>query len=107
MERIKLTKEEKQVLRLVEHYEQCPPTYPLSTFAACVDSLERKGLVRGCWSSGHELEAVKLSDNGKSYLALNPHLRNPINWAMITAILSVISVTVAIIALFVACKKYN
>ena len=103
--RIHLTKREKEVLRLVQFHEDCPSTYPLHIFSACVDSLERKGLVYAMWASGHELYAVRLSEFGETYLALNPRLSNPINWNLIIGIGSIIGVLITVIALFISCTK--
>ena len=48
--------------------------------------------------------SVKLTEEGKHYLAVNPNLHNPINWNLILAIVGVL---ISIIALFVSCmKKY-
>ena len=95
--RIHLTKREKEVLRLVQFHEDCPSTYPLHIFTACVDSLERKGFVH--------TEPVSLSEFGKTYLALNPRLSNPINWNLIIGIGSIIGVLISVIALFISCTK--
>ena len=101
MERIKLTKEEKQVLRLVEHYEQCPSTYPPKMFQACVYTLEQKGLVNAIWSTGHELAGAKLTYLGKAYMTVNPKLRNPIDLERITLAIASVSLALAIVALLI------
>ena len=103
--KIYLTRKEKEVLRLVQFHEDCPDTYPSHIFSACVDTLERKGLVNARWASGHELYDVQLSELGESYLALNPQLINPINWGVIGTINSIIATIIAIISLFISCTK--
>lgn len=95
--KIYLTRKGKEVLRLVQFHEDCPSTYPLHIFSACVDSLERKGLIR--------TEPVSLSELGETYLALNPRLSNPINWNLIFGIGSIIGVLISVIALFISCTK--
>lgn len=105
MDKIKLTKKEKEVLRLLASGIENTDCYPLHTLNSCVDSLERKGLAKGAWASGHEVVAAKITDKGKMYIALNPKLKNPTDtkW-VITTVISAIGVTVAFVALFVACK---
>lgn len=105
MELIKLTKREKDVLRLLHTIGGCPDTYPYDVFASCIESLEMKGLVKGAWREGHTLESARILPKGETYLSLNPSLRNPIDWKwVLTTGVSVIGTIVAIIALFVACK---
>ncbi len=105
MDKIKLTKEEKEVLRLLASGVENTDCYPSHILNACVDSLERKGLAQGVLASGHEVVAAKITDKGKMYIALNPKLKNPTDtkW-VITTVISAIGVAVAFVALFVACK---
>lgn len=105
MEKIKLSKDEKKVLRLLNGGCGCPDAYPWHVFAACVDSLERKGLAKGAWASGHVLVDARLTSNGEAYLALNPGLRNPVDWQMVAVAVSVVGLAVSIVAMFVACSK--
>ncbi len=63
-------------------------------------SLHRKGLVDAIFNYG-EVEAIKLSYEGKSYMATNPTLSNPIDWTFVIAILTLIT---SIVALFVGCS---
>lgn len=98
MERIRLSKREKQVLRLLHSgFENCPDTYPRYIFAACVSSLERKGLVRAAWASGHEPATAELTDFGMAYLAENPALINPVNWSVIFFIVAIVFGIMAIL----------
>ncbi|MBR6746824.1 MAG: hypothetical protein IKL83_05545 [Muribaculaceae bacterium] len=106
MERIKLTKEEKQVLRLTKHYEQCPSTYPKKMFQACIYTLESKGLVRGCWSSEYEIVGAQLTNFGKLYMAVNPRLRNPIDLERITLAIASVSLALAIVAILIVGFKH-
>ncbi len=104
MKRIYLSKYEKKVLRLVEKgVGKCPDNFPKHLFSPCTRSLKRKGLVCGAYVEGGEVVDSKLTDDGKMYFAENPHLYNPINWALV---LSAAGVIVAILALFVACTKF-
>ena len=105
MERIKLTKEEKQAFRIVAEFGgKCPATYPKHVFTASIRSIERKGLVKANYVIGGYVWSAKLTEEGKHYLAVNPNLHNPINWNLILAI---VGVFISIIALFVSCmKKY-
>ena len=109
MKQIKLSKQEKQVLRLISIGIVCPNTYPQHIFISCVGSLERLGLVKGLWNEGHELKDVRMTKYGKTYLATNPNLRNPVDWKwVITTIIAVASAIFGAMALFVACSiKYG
>lgn len=100
MERISLSRTEKAVLRMVAGGQYtCPADYPLHIFNAAVRSLDRKGLVQGAYDMGGNVSDSMLTQDGRMYLAENPNLRNPINWVVV---LSVITITISIIALFVA-----
>lgn len=106
MEKIKLSRKEKQVLRLLHSGCGCPETYPFDVFASCVDTLERKGLARSAWAEGHRLEDAKITVRGKTYMCLNPSLRNPVDWRwVVTTTIAIIGASVSIIALLVACKS--
>lgn len=101
MQRIKLTKSEKQVLRhlsahgykALRDFSQCEVDYALET-------LERKGLVRNGRVEGGDIECSKITQLGLSYIRLIPKLTNPIDWSGIIAIATLI---VAILALFTGC----
>lgn len=83
MEKIHLTRREKEVLRLICSGCCCPSAYPLHLFVSSVRTLETKGLVKGAWIEGGRLEDARLTAYGREYLALNPLLRNPIDWKWI------------------------
>lgn len=102
---MRLTKEEKQAFRIVAEFgREYPATYPKHVFAASVRSIERKGLVKASYWVGGQVWNVKLTEEGKHYLAVNPNLHNPINWSLIFAIAGLL---ISIIALFVSCmRKY-
>lgn len=100
MERVRLTKEEKKVLRMLQNTDVCPTTYPKSKFNGAVRSLQRKGLARGFRSEEVGLACSVLTDEGKLYLATNPRLTNPINWNKVTFIAACISLFASV--LFIA-----
>ena len=102
MERIRLSKQEKQVLRLLRSGAGCPGTYPFHVFAACVYSLERKGLAKGAWAEGHKLAEACITSRGKAYLLAYPSLRNPVDWKW-----GITTAIVAVAVLFVACTLLN
>lgn len=72
---------------------------PYHVFAACVGSMERKGLAKGAWAYGHELVGARITSFGEEYLSINPMLRNPVDWkwviatsiALVAAVASIIS----------------
>lgn len=106
MERIRLSKDEKTVLRLLAGGCGCPDTYPRHVFVSCVERLEMKGLAKGAWTEGHNLEAACITPQGKAYMAQNPDLRNPVDlkWIIATAI-ATIGAIAGVLALFVACDR--
>lgn len=102
MKRIKLSKDEKQAMRLLASVGWCPDTYPFHRFALGVEGLEEKGLALAAWASGHELVSAGLTTKGETYLALNPSLRNPVDWKWVigTAI-----ALVTLLHLLAACQS--
>ncbi len=69
-------------------------------------SLEEKHLIRAAWIEDGDYEAARLTHDGKDHLVENPHLRNPIDWKWWIGIaIGVATLTVAIIALCIACSK--
>ena len=103
MGEIKLSKNEKKVLRLVSLGEDCPDSFPSHVFAGCVRSLERKGLVKGAYVEGGGVEAARLTPEGRLHLAENPKLWNPVSWVRIIEF--AIPVIISIIALCISCTK--
>ena len=108
MERIRLTKEEKTVLRMVAGKVK-PKEFPEHVYLSCVRRLERLGLVEAFWVEEKDTPAeVLLSDTGAMYLAENPSLRNPTDWKwVVTTAIAVVGAGTAIAALFVACGNVN
>ena len=105
MERISLTRSEKEVLRLLGGGLGCPDGYPRHVFCACAASLERKGLARCAWAAGHKLVDARITPYGKEYLALNPRLRNPIDWKwVVTTAIALAAVVAGFLALFISCS---
>ena len=102
MERIKLSKGEKWVLRALSNQG----FDALSEFdSAAVRSLDNKGLVRGAYTEGGGMEAARLTTMGKEYLRDNPKLRNPVDWKwVITTIFLAITAIATVATLFVACS---
>ena len=103
MEGIKLSKDEKKVLIIASAGEDCPVTFPIHIFNGCIRSLERKGLVKAAYLEGGGVEAVRLTPEGRLFLAENPTLKNPIDWVRIIEF--AIPLIISIIALFVSCAK--
>ena len=85
MKRIRLSKEEKEVFRMVSKFGgECPSTYPAHVFNAYIRSLERKGLVKAHFvRGGRVVWRAKLTEEGKHYICSNPNLANPIDIKMV------------------------
>lgn len=100
MERIRLTKREKAVMRILSEqgYEA------LSEFdASAVRSLSELGFVMAAFTDGGGVEDAKLTTMGKEYLREFPRLYNPIRWDIISSVASIIAAIASTIALFIAC----
>lgn len=108
MERIKLTKDEKTVLRFLYNRCGCPDIYPRHIFVSCVESLERHGLAKGAWTEGYDLDDARITRQGKVYLAHNPTLRNPVDWKwIVTTALAALAAVAGVAALFVSYSLLN
>lgn len=104
MEKFRLSRGEKSALRSISLGMGCLPAgMDDDMFSVCAGSLERLGLVRVAWASGHVAVAAELTDAGAAYMLANPKLRNPVNWPMVAAVCAALSVAVSIVALLVAC----
>ena len=102
MERTRLSKREKAVLRTLEMSDFTH----LSDFDKyAVAHLHDLGLLQAAFEEGHVPIDAALTTYGKEYLRANPHLHNPIRWNVITAIASTITALVAILALIIACTR--
>lgn len=105
MERIKLTKSEKQVLlHVVKHGAEQPRNITPIIFHFTLSTLKEKGLIDFI-ASQSEVVDTKLTIKGKAYLEQNPKLYNPIDWkSTITLIMTIITAIATTLALFVACS---
>lgn len=102
MERIRLTKREKRVLRTLSRQG----FDALSEFdAAAIRSLDNLGLVQDAYIEGGSVEDARLTNYGKEYIADNPRLRNPVDWKwIISTFLAALAATAGILALIIACS---
>ena len=107
MERIELSKSGKQVFRLLDKGVYTRPDYiSPSDFNNGARELRNKGLAVCHEEEGGDVIISRLTDMGKRYSAFNPSLSNPIAWKwIISTAIGLISLAVAIIALFVACTE--
>lgn len=104
MERIRLSRNEKAVLRMVASGQGvCPAEYPSYIFNASVRALKHLGLVQGAFEEGGGVVDSRMTERGRQYLAENPRLTNPIEWGKVAAIIGAVGIVVSIVALFMAC----
>ncbi len=107
MERIRLSRQEKKVLRgLYKYGNKAIEDFKPREVARCIRSLQRKGLAKGAFVEGGLLEAARLTGDGEYYIRNNPKLLNPINWANISAVVAVLALFVAIAALLVGWSDF-
>lgn len=108
MERIYLSKHEKQVLRWLRSHNGYKATMPRASFDRALRLLQEKGLAVGFWSEEEGLVEAFLTPGGEGYIEDNPTLCNPIDWKwVITTIVASVAAIASIAALFVACKSYK
>ena len=111
MKRIKLSKRAKRVFRLLDKgiphrpADINPREYNLGAL-----ELEALGFAKCYRNTGsHDVVMAHLLKSGRLYIAGNPSLRNPINWALICAIIGAIVACIGAVAglsaLFIACFK--
>lgn len=105
MERIKLTRNEKRVLRLIaDGHTTCPAYIPTDVYASAVYSLEQYGFVRVARVEGGSMEDVRLTERGRGRIAADPGLCTPTDWRwVITTAIAAIGAIAAVAALLVAC----
>lgn len=109
MKKLKLSKDEKRLLRNIAAEVDYWPDGMSDEAVSCAASvLERHGLVRVAWASGHVAVNAMLTDYGKAYLLANPHLRGPIDWRWIigTAI-SAATLAATLITMLTACRALS
>lgn len=107
MERLKLSRNEKRLLRHIAlDCGYLPDGMGDAEASACADVLESLGLVRCVWASGHRLHDAVLTRRGAHYLQANPHLRGPVDWkGIITMVGALVGAVAAVLALFLACSR--
>lgn len=90
--RIKLTKQEKQIMkRLQQGVSDKPEDMSYAMFSWSVTHLSRHGFLWVSYSSGGVIVSCELTFKGEAYLESNPKLYNPINWDKWFAISCIIS----------------
>lgn len=96
MKRVKLSKAEKTVFRMIASGQGfCPATFPADVFNYCVRSLESLRFVKGYYIEGGSVEAAKLTPLGRQYLAEQPY-----NWKwVITTLIAVGMLLIGIAAI--------
>ena len=103
MERIRLSTEERKVLRWVAlNRDGLPPGFDNDMFLEAVLTLTEKRLLRSMINYDDVID-VNLTSKGRVYLSRNPHLWNPVNWTMVAAIAACVAAVAATLALFVSC----
>lgn len=108
MERKRLTGNEKKVLRhLAMGIEGLPTGVDTRQYADACQGLKDKGLALVMFSTGHEVYAADITDAGIVYLENNPHLFNPVNWALISAITGIVAILVTIVLFCIGCTMIN
>lgn len=105
MKKIHLTKKEKQLLRLFSaNNPTCPDNMSNEEFIYVTIQLQDKDLI-SAYIALKRLKEVRLTDRGRSYMAINPSLRNPFPWDTILKIVALATLAVSFAALFVGCAR--
>lgn len=105
MDGIRLSRNDKKVLRLVaDGHTGCPAYIPSDKYAAAAWTLERLGLVSVAREKGGGIVDVRLTERGKCRIAANPRLCTPLDWKWIASTaIALIAAIAAVAALFVSC----
>lgn len=104
MERIKLSKTEKKVLRMLDAgFTDVPSDIPYDKYALAASSLKKAGLVKCSFLTNGKVCGIRLTKQGKMYLYDNPYLFNPINWSKWAAIAGIVTALIALTALVIGC----
>ena len=104
MEKIRLSKDEKILLRALQMGDMETPllSYGQRYLAAC--SLSRKGLVDLALNYD-KIESIKMTYECKAYMQANPSLKNPVDWCRILEIFFMgITAFATCLALITCCK---
>lgn len=101
MDKIKLTKRAKEILRLLKENK-----YKLSdNDKEDLNLLEIEGLGSGQKLSDHSYNTFRITDKGKAYIYSNPKLNNPSIWDdkkyIITTTISILALVISIIAILI------
>lgn len=105
MKKIYLTKEEKQALLLISKKQlDRPKNMSQAAFNYNLIQLQDKDLI---WIDIglNKVNGGGLTKRGKSYITLNPHLRNPFPWMLLIHAATIIAAISATAALFVGCIR--
>lgn len=106
MERIRLSKTEKRIMRmLAAGMKDVPSDMPYDKYVLAANSLKAKNMVRCTILSNGKVWDISLTKAGKLYMYENPALANPVSWKAVSAITAILAFIVSIIALFVSCME--
>lgn len=106
MQKIKLTKAEKAIIReLNKKPIRKGDEYKPIEYIEALDSLEEKGLVTASVLSESKVLEAQLTKKGRIYIKSNPKLTNPIPWSSIFGCASIIAAAAGVAALFVGCIR--
>ncbi len=95
MQRVKLSKNEKSVLRLLSNgANSCPPSFPKDKFNDGAEDLEARRFAKCGRIEGGDVEHIRITQRGRQYISDYPTLRNPLNWGLIISILTLIATIV-------------
>lgn len=108
MERVKLSKQAKTVLKSLRGgVVACPESMIQSDFNSGARELQHHGFTVCHEEENGNVEVARLTDKGKLYLEDNPALHNPVDWKwVVTTAIAIVAAVAAIAALFVSCAIY-
>ena len=105
MERIRLTRDEKIVLRcFAQHDSKVPEGMTRARHTLAAKSLQRKGLA-DIDTNLYGIRAGSLNIEGRAYLEENPKLRNPFSIGHFMNIVAIIAASAAVFAVVVGCCR--
>ena len=104
MERIRLSKSEKRLLRLFASKTNVKGVDLSAEDEMAIATLMEKGLISAIVFAG-KITSGNILPKGDAYVRQNPELKNPIPWEKIFGFASIVAAIAATLALFVGCVR--
>ncbi len=82
-----------------------PPKLDAYTYASACVELKELHFAKVAFVEGGDVEATTITNEGIAYLAVNPHLHNPVDWSKVNTIVMAILTLLGLLLGLIACTK--